>query len=140
MHAWPTPFTEDQTRYWIQRQLESYPTIGIGRLAVEDRATGEYLGDCGIMRVEINGKLEYDLGYIFRRSAWGQGYASEAAAAVLQYARETLRLPRIVANMAVTHAASRRVAEKIGFKHECEFLNVKNRNLPTFLLSIEDPA
>jgi hypothetical protein len=40
--------------------------------------------------------FERELGYTFHRSSWGQGYASEAARCVFDYARDVLRLPRVI--------------------------------------------
>lgn len=76
--------------------------------------TAEPLGICGLL--EREGVDAPDLGYAFLERHCGKGYATEAAAAVLRYGRETLRLPRIVALTAPDNAASRRVLEKIGFR------------------------
>ena len=136
VHAWPAPFTEEKSQNWIRRQIDNYKPLGFGRMVVEERTTGEFVGDCGMMLAEVNGRLENDLGYIFKKEHWGKGYATEAAQAVLNFALKDLKLPRVVANMTNTHTASRRVAEKIGLKFELEFLNKRNRELPTFLYSI----
>ena len=58
-----------------------------------------------------------ELIYLFQKGVWGQGYATEAATAVLDHAFSVLDAPRIVALIAPDHAASIRVAEKIGMRH-----------------------
>jgi [ribosomal protein S5]-alanine N-acetyltransferase len=88
----------------------------IGRWAVILRDTGEFLGWCGLKYyADAN---EYDLGYRYFEEHWGQGYATEAAQAVLQYGIAHLRNARIVGKAMVGNAASRRVLEKIGLAFE----------------------
>jgi RimJ/RimL family protein N-acetyltransferase len=55
-----------------------------------------------------------ELLYALDRPAWGRGYATEAARAVLAYASETLRLPRVVAAVNPANAASQRVLDRLG--------------------------
>jgi ribosomal-protein-alanine N-acetyltransferase len=62
---------------------------------------------------------------------------SEAAKACLEFGVEKLGMKRIVASMEVNHHASKSVAEKIGLKFEREFINKRNRDLLTTLLSYE---
>jgi RimJ/RimL family protein N-acetyltransferase len=88
----------------------------IGRWAVIRKDTGAFLGWCGLKYyADVN---EYDLGYRYFEEHWGQGYATEAAQAVLQYGIEQLRGARIVGKATVGNVASRRVLEKIGLMFE----------------------
>lgn len=135
MSFWPKPFDRAATQRWIERARESYATHGFGRYAVTLKQTGELIGDCGFLRVEVNGVPENDLGYILAKNHWGRGYATEAARGCLRYGFEQLRLARIVANMESKHLKSKKVAETIGMRFECEFINQRNRNLPTLLFS-----
>lgn len=98
--------------------------VGYGYWAVERRADGVWLGQIGFadfkrdMRPAIEGIPE--MGWIFASHAHGQGYASEAAAAALHWADETLRAPEIVAIISPGNKASIRVAEKAGFEERSE--------------------
>ena len=85
---------------------------------VEERSTSEVVGDCGLMRKTIEGVDELELIYLFGKGVWGQGYATEAAMAVRDHAFSALDAPRIVALIVPDHAASIRVAQKIGMHHE----------------------
>jgi len=136
MQFWPQPFDLEAVERWVQRSMDSYRDLGFGRYAVLLKSTGELIGDCGFMKVEVNGVQENDLGYIIDKQYWGQGYAAEAAKACLQYGLTNLKMKRIVASMESKHLASKAVAEKIGLYLEREFINTRNRNLPTFLFSI----
>ena len=59
---------------------------------------------------------EAELGYWLARDAWGAGYATEAARAVIHMARHSLRLPRIVSGHFIDNPASGRVLTKLGFR------------------------
>jgi [ribosomal protein S5]-alanine N-acetyltransferase len=133
MKFWPAPFTLEQTQRWLNRSITANK---LTRYAVILKENGELIGDFGFMRTEVNGVEENDLGYIFSKEYWGKGLATEAASTCLKYGKEILQLERIVASMENKNIASKRVAEKIGMKLEREFINARNRNLPTLLFSI----
>jgi len=136
MSFWPAPLDLEATRQWIDRNLRSYAECGLGRWAVILKETDELIGDCGILKAEVAGRREYDLGYIIHHPYWRRGYAVEAAKACQRYAVETLGLKRLVANMPTDHVASIRVAEKIGMRWEKTFDNPKNRGLATHLYAL----
>lgn len=133
MSFWPRPFNFGQSEAWIKnRGIENYPN-GYGRFAVELKETGKIIGDAGLLRLEIAGEVENDLGYIIKSDYWGQGFGFEAAKALMMYGFEDLNLQRICANMPATHSASRKVAEKLGMKLDQQFLNPRNRDILTCL-------
>ncbi|MBL7987413.1 MAG: GNAT family N-acetyltransferase [Chlorobi bacterium] len=139
MQFWPAPFTIQQSEGWLRRCLETYAATAntLGRWATVLKESGRVIGDCGLMISEVNGVAQNDLGYIIHADHWRNGYATEAAAAIRDYAFLRLKLPRIVANMACDHHGSARVAEIIGMTLEAEFLNQKNRGIRTFLYSMQ---
>lgn len=137
MQFWPSPFTEEQTAGWISRSLDSYTAWGFGRGVIELKATGDVIGDGGLMKAELDGTTENDLGYIIHSPYWNQGYGYEAAQAILDYGFNRLGLQRMCANMPVHHHASRRVAEKLGMTLEKEYINRRNRNIQTYLFAKE---
>jgi [ribosomal protein S5]-alanine N-acetyltransferase len=96
------------------RQMEA---DGAGaRLAIE-RVDSGFIGWCALS----GWKPAYRsarLGYCLDDAAWGQGFATEAAGAVLQWAFDTLGLNRIQAETDTRNAASGRVLEKLGFVRE----------------------
>ena len=85
---------------------------GYGLWAVEERATGQFIGRIGCLEPE--GFPAFEIAYTLTRSAWGHGYAREGAAAALQYARETLGRTRIASIIRPANTASIRVAESLG--------------------------
>jgi ribosomal-protein-alanine N-acetyltransferase len=137
MRFWPTPFTREQSARWLERNIERFAEERCGRMALTLRETEGLIGDCGIMRTEIDGMMENDLGYIVHAAHWGHGYATEAATALSAYGFKALGLTRLCANMPADHLASRRVAEKIGMTLEREFENPRNRGIRTCLYAVE---
>ncbi len=85
---------------------------GFGPLAVVERASGRVVGEAGLQPLEDGDDIE--LTYTLAREAWGAGYATEAARAVLRWTFTGLRLARVVAVADPEHAASLRVLEKLG--------------------------
>lgn len=136
MAYWPQPFSLLQVRDWIRRSIDSYEQEGYGGWAVIEKETMELLGNCGLTKLELEGRMENDLGYIIAHEKWNCGYATEAAAACKEYAFAN-GITRLSANMPFNHVASQRIAEKIGMKKEKEFINPRNRDILTFLYSIE---
>ncbi|MBF2007802.1 GNAT family N-acetyltransferase [Chlorogloeopsis fritschii PCC 9212] len=133
MRYWPQPFTREGVEVWIARNLESYNQHGFGRYKVFLKETGELIGDAGILKSTLIGEPFNDLGYIIHNPFWGYGYGTEVAIALKDYAFTKLKLDSLYANMPWNHAASRRVAEKIGMKFVKQFANERNRNIQTLL-------
>jgi RimJ/RimL family protein N-acetyltransferase len=94
--------------------LPQYALYNHGRWAVHTKPGLEFIGWCGLKyRPERD---EIDLGYRFIKSAWGNGYATEAAYASIKYGFEKLRLRRIVGRAMPGNLASIKVLEKCGMK------------------------
>jgi ribosomal-protein-alanine N-acetyltransferase len=87
------------------------------RLAMERASDGEFIGWCGLTRWNPDYRSA-SMGYCLGDGAWGRGYATEAAGAVLQWAFDTLDLNRVQAETDTRNAASARVLEKLGFLRE----------------------
>lgn len=84
--------------------------------AAVEKSSMEVIGCCGFHLYEDGPELE--LAYHFIPSAWGRGYATEAASACVKYGSEVLGSPKIVAFTHPENAASYRVLEKIGMKYK----------------------
>jgi RimJ/RimL family protein N-acetyltransferase len=105
---------------WIEWNQRLYREHGFGLWLIELLDTGTFVGDCGLTPQEVDGTTEIEVGYHVRRSLQRSGYATEAAAAARDYARDVLRLDRLVAIIHPGNVASQRVAEKIGLALEKE--------------------
>jgi [ribosomal protein S5]-alanine N-acetyltransferase len=100
---------EQELRFHLAHQAEH----GWAMWAVEELATGELIGACGLQPLELRGP-EVELGYDLRSEVWGQGFATEAARATLDFALGALRIERVIAVVKPTNVASYTVLEKVG--------------------------
>lgn len=96
--------------------LSCYEAHGYGMFALLRKPDGLMIGCGGLQPLEDSGETE--VGYSFAKDFWGQGYATEMAAAWLRYGFESARLERIVAVADPANKASWRVMEKLGMEYE----------------------
>jgi len=96
-----------------QASIVNRETTELGNLAVYARGPGLYIGWCGVTFSRFLDHAE--LGYRYCRDAWGQGYATEAAAAVIAEIYQKTEMDRILACVHPQNLASIRVLEKLGF-------------------------
>lgn len=131
------PRTPEEVGAWLQRTLASYDEFALGHLAVQRRADGALIGRCGLTELVVEtakpehglrkgwfGResapaglaltFERELGYTFDPAFWGQGFATEAARCVRDYAGDELKLSHAVSAILPHNARSRRVAERSG--------------------------
>jgi [ribosomal protein S5]-alanine N-acetyltransferase len=115
--------TADRTEAWraIAGALGHWALRGYGFFSVEEKSAGLFIGWTGLLHPE--GWPGVEIAWGFAPACWGQGFATEAAASVLRYAFDQLRLPRLVSIIHPDNAASIRVAMKIGerFERSIEF-------------------
>jgi RimJ/RimL family protein N-acetyltransferase len=90
------------------------PDASLGLLAAERRSSGDVIGYCGLIPNVHGQDGEPELAYEFLRKVWGNGYATEAAQAVLGWAAES-GCRRLWATIREWNAPSRRVMDKLGF-------------------------
>ena len=107
---------EDAIRYIETGPVFMYARYGLGLYHVRVAADGQPVGVCGLLKRET--LEDVDLGYALLPEFRGQGYAREAAAAVLSYGRQALALTRIVAIVLRHNVPSRRLLEALGFVAE----------------------
>lgn len=119
LRYWDAPPWTDRARaerfVSASRQLADDGT-GV-RLAVERLDDGALIGWCSLSRWNPDYRSAA-IGYCYGEAAWGRGYATEAALALLAWAFETLDLNRVQAETDTRNLASARVLEKLGFVRE----------------------
>ena len=87
------------------------------RVAVERRDTGRFIGWIGLQHWDHDNRSA-NLGYVFAEHAWGQGYATEAGRALLEWGFDVMDLNRVSAQTDTRNEASARVLTKLGFTLE----------------------
>ncbi|WP_419903779.1 GNAT family N-acetyltransferase [Kiloniella sp.] len=107
--------TIDHACEYINRgPVESYQQHGFGLYLTELKDEKTPIGLCGLLKRD--GLDHPDIGYAFLPKYWSKGYAVESAAATLNYARQTLKIPQVVGITGPENIGSARVLEKIGLK------------------------
>ncbi len=110
----------EESRNMIEFIRHQYQANGIGRWAVIEKDTGQFIGWSGLKLITepINGRTNYyDLGYRFIRMYWGRGFASESAKAAVDYGFNTLHLKEICGMAEAGNLASQHVLEKVGLHY-----------------------
>lgn len=107
---------EAETATWLRRSLDTSPQWH-AMLAVEHRATGQFLGAVNYhLRQPWNRRLA--LGWIIARPWWRQGFGIEAASALLAHCFTALDTHRVEAHIEPANTASQRLAQRLGFRQE----------------------
>lgn len=113
----PHPYPAGGGAHWIATHTAAWERGNNLALAICDNmSTGELLGAVSLQVSPAHAHGE--IGYWIRLSSWGQGYATEAARAVFQYAFSHLHLHRVQGRHFARNAASGRVLQKLGMKYE----------------------
>lgn len=119
LRYWDSPAWSE--RATVEKFIKKCRTIaeeGSGaRLAVDRVRDGAFIGWCSLSGWNPDFRSA-SLGYIYTDEAWGHGYATEVARAVLGWAYDTLDLNRVQAETDTRNVASARVLEKLGFLRE----------------------
>lgn len=107
---------DDARRYIEDGPRRMYQQHGFGLFLIERKADGAPLGLCGLIRRDT--LPDVDIGFALAAEFARHGYAYEAAAATLQYARDVQRLARVVAIVKPGNAASGRLLQRLGLQRE----------------------
>lgn len=118
MKYYPSTMNEEEAMGWITRTLGNYEKLGVGFWIVEDKSTGLFLGQCGIIPQEFDGAEVMEIAYLFVRQEWGNGYATESAKACKEYGFERLSLEKMYSFIDANNSPSARVAERNGMSVE----------------------
>lgn len=134
MILYPRPRTREETKAWLDRNLDHYKEHGFGFWLMESPQT-EFLGYCGlrppswhrsgstlrnVTGEDISREGEAEMGWHTKKSFWGQGLATEAALACRDLAFTRFDVLRLVATIDPLNAPSLSVADKIGMAFESE--------------------
>ena len=107
---------EDARAYILKGPVDMYDRLGFGLYLTELKGEGVPIGICGLVKRDF--LEDVDIGFALLPGFWGQGYAYEAAAAVMEYGKEALGLKRIVAITNPENHSSIRLLEKLGLKFD----------------------
>jgi ribosomal-protein-alanine N-acetyltransferase len=115
------PRSREEAQQELEWHMNGHPRFPeLGLWATIHKETGKFIGRCGLLPWAIDGQNEVEVAYTISRSYWGQGLATEAAQAILQYGFEALNLTRLICLIDEENIASQKVAIKMGMKFEKE--------------------
>lgn len=129
------PLSREESWRNMAMFLGHWTLRGYGMWALEERATGAFVGRAGLHCPE--GWPDREVGWALARAHWGKGYALEAAQAALQHAFATLQWPRAISLIDPENQRSIRVAERLGERLDRE---ITLRGKRTLLYSVERQA
>jgi [ribosomal protein S5]-alanine N-acetyltransferase len=126
----------ERSKNWIERQLLRYKENRGGLQALINKSTNEFIGQCGFLLQDIDGKQEVEVGYHIFKKYWGQGYAPEAAKAFFDYGFNVQKADSITSIIHIENTKSQRVADKNGLIREKQ---VKWMDMDVFIYRIVKP-
>jgi RimJ/RimL family protein N-acetyltransferase len=141
VEAWlrPAPlarFAEAELRQMLRDDVEHWERNRFGPWALIEKDGGGFVGRAGLRWTAVEGEAAVELAWTVAPARQGRGLATEAAAAALELAREE-RIEEVVALVLPENTASRRVAEKLGLRHEAD---VEHAGLPHLLYRVRPAA
>jgi RimJ/RimL family protein N-acetyltransferase len=104
----------ETTKTYLAANMAHWDQHGFGLWALRTK-DGEFAGRAGIRHILVDGIDEIEIAYTFKRDLWGQGLASEIAAALTHIGLSQLALPSLIGLVFVEHGASRRVLQKSNY-------------------------
>lgn len=114
-----TADSAQEVKAGLSRILDYYEKHpGLGIWAMQVKSMNEFAGLC--MLKYWNGTSEVEVGYRLLQEYWGKGYATEAAAALVEYGKSNMHLKRIIATASAANIPSIKIIEKLGLKFERE--------------------
>ena len=138
MAHYPKPYDEARVWRWINWSLDNYEKYGFGLWAMELKATGEFIGDCGLTMQNIDGEVLPEIGYHIHKNHWRRGYASEAARAVRDWAFTNRDFDRLYSYMTEGNIASWSTAAAAGLKWVKSYHDPVDGTLLVYTISREE--
>src|SRR5262249_46996823 len=108
--------SEEQVGERLLREIATMTAHGVQYWPIFLRKTGEHVGCCGLRPYKPTEGV-YEIGVHLRAQHWGQGYATEAARAVMRHAFNTLKATGLFAGHNPTNESSRHFLQKLGFRY-----------------------
>ncbi len=110
--------SEEESRAYLQRNLDHWDKHGFGLWMLRLSADGSFVGRAALRNFHFAGNDEFVLGYALIPEYWGMGLATEVATAIVDLAFSRLGFDNLVAGTLSDHWVSRNVMEKVGGRYE----------------------
>lgn len=137
MYAYEHAFSDSEVDTWLNNQLRRYKEDGFGLWAVVLKDTNELIGQCGLTIQNIGEKELVEVGYLFKKAYWHNGYATESAIACKNYAFNTLDIDEVYSIIRDNNLPSINVAKRNGMTIKGEFAkHYYGMNMPHLIFSV----
>lgn len=125
MHYFPAPLSEDESNKFVERIISELEDFDFGLYAVEIKETGEFIGYVGFHRFTFDMPFapNWEIGWRISDKFWHKGYATEAAAACIDYAHEHKLCNKLFSFTAVPNLPSENVMKRIGMNFDTTFMH-----------------
>lgn len=141
MYAYEGPFSDMEVQAWLSNQLKRQQDRGLGLNAVILKETGVMIGQCGLTLQPWKDRTLLEIGYLFQKAYWHNGYAAEAAAACKAYAFDVLDADSVCSIIRDTNTASQNVALRNGMSVADTWTkHYRGVDMPHLLYSVKRPA
>ena len=134
MRYYPKCYSCEEANSWVERQTNRYAQYGHGLWLVSDKATGQPVGQVGLVTQNIRGVEETEVGYLIHRPFWRQGYATEAALACRDYAFDALGRQQVISLIRPENVPSQGVARKLDM--QTELIHVQHGGFEHLVFSV----
>ena len=114
MYAYEGAFNDKEAHEWLDKQISRYQKWSFGLWAVILKETDEMIGQCGLTMQPWKESEVLEIGYLFNRQYWHNGYATEAAKACKRYAFDKLKSKEVCSIIRDTNIPSQNVALRNG--------------------------
>lgn len=137
MYAYEGAFTDSEVQEWLDRQILRYQKYGFGLWAAVLKENDEMIGQCGLTMQPWKDRELLEIGYLFQRAYWHNGYATEAAKACKKYAFEVLNADEVCSIIRDTNIASQNVAVRNGMTLKDEWVkHYRGVDMPHYRYSV----
>ena len=109
------------TKKYLTHVQNAYRNENFYDFALVDKESGRMIGTCGFTSFDLQNNSA-EIGYVLHPEFWGKGLAKEAVFRLMAFGFAELRLHRLSAKIMTNNAASKRVAEKCGMRHEATYV------------------
>ncbi len=115
MKYFPSILTKQESDAFLDRNQQELTTFGYGLFAIEEKSSNEFIGFVGFHEASFEASFTpcIEIGWRLKKSAWNQGYATEAAKSALKFAKENTLIDEVYSFTAVLNKPSEHVMKKI---------------------------
>ncbi len=139
--VWEHYFSDQDVKDWISRRKKGYQENGIDYLLAVRKDTNEAVGQIGLLKETIEEEEIWGIGYILLSRFCGNGYATEGAKTMADYAFDTLNIPKLICDIRPMNTASIAVAKRIGMVQTGSFVKrYRGKGMPHLIFELHNEA